>query len=127
MTATQYQRLYYRHRLCGGAGLETLSAAMDEAGYTPAASWFKRWDEAAEQRGLQLEREMGLVCGTAARAEFFNEAMRQLMRELARQSDEPGADGRGAIEQGIGEPAATGRAVPTATMEGPDLATIAAA
>jgi len=86
---THYQRRYYLHRLRGGGDLETLTAVMIEDGYTPAASWFQRWDEAAERRGLQLERQMGLACTGVTRPEFLNEAMRQLMRQMARQPAPP--------------------------------------
>jgi hypothetical protein len=85
-TPVHYQSRYYRHRLCG-SDLSPLSAAMAGDGYGPSAAWFARWDEAADRRGLQLERQMGLACGSTARAEFFNEAMRQLMRELGRKAE----------------------------------------
>jgi hypothetical protein len=92
MPQSSFQRQYYRHRLCGStpADLDALAAAMDEDGaYAPVSAWFARWDEMAQRRGLQLEREMGLACGPTARPEFLNEAMRQLMRELDRGGPAP--------------------------------------
>ena len=86
MSQSSFQRRYYWLRLCGTqAEIEALGATMSrDAAYTPAAAWFQRWDEMAERRGLQLEREMGLATGSQARPEFLNEAMRQLIRELDR-------------------------------------------
>ncbi len=91
MPHSSFQRQYYRHRLCGTpADLDALAAAMGRDGaYAPVSAWFARWDDAAQRRGLQLEREMGLACGTTARPEFLNEAMRQLIRELDRTTPPP--------------------------------------
>lgn len=91
-TPAHYQSRYYRHRLCGG-DVKSLAAAMADDGYGPVTSWFVRWDEAADRRGLQLERHMGLACGKTARSEFLNEAMRQMMRELSRKAKVPAAAG----------------------------------
>lgn len=86
MSQSSFQRRYYWLRLCGTqAEVEALAATMSrDAAYTPAAAWLQRWDEIAERRGLQLEREMGLATGSQARPEFLNEAMRQLIHELDR-------------------------------------------
>jgi hypothetical protein len=92
MPQSSFQRQYYLHRLCGTpADLDALAAAMGQDGaYAPVSAWFARWDEMAQRRALHLERDMGLVCATAARPEFLNEAMRQLIRELDRTGAPPG-------------------------------------
>ena len=113
MPHSSFQRQYYRHRLCGTpADLDALAAAMGRDGaYAPVSAWFARWDDAAQRRGLQLEREMGLACGTTARPEFLNEAMRQLIRELDRTGPAPGAVASPAVKM----PPATAEPTPELT------------
>ena len=114
-----YQSRYYRSRLCGG-DLDALVLAMETDGCGPSAAWFARWDEAADRRALQLEREMGLACGPTARPEFFNEAMRQLMRELGRKADFASAPAGGL------HPPLPQSAPPSSSAE-PAMATVSAA